>query len=436
MILWYSIIIKKIVPFFFGGTSGRKSVEPNRLQLFLGIIIRTNVNATLFRRDGSNLELLDNRFRAHLYKAYPYREVFRFLGQKVKGSALIQKTDEYRLSYFFLHVPKKYLAPEESSLLAIGPFCEARRSQEEVYSIMRETGIPERLFPDVSAFFDTVPVIENPASFEALIAQLASGLLGREYQPGQFPEDGFLPAESSFALRDNPQIARDSLAARYEAENAMLAAISAGNYTRAHELHRKFLSYQISPRADNPLRNQQHMAIIMNTLCRKAAEYGGVHPLYIDDLSTRFAHLINQIGTAADLDALTGEMLHKYCLLVKNHAMQGYSAVTKEIISYIDFHYADNLSLHFFAERFHLSRTYLSGLFRKETGVTLTDFIHQVRMRQAITLINSSVLPVTAIAAACGYNDVSYFIRIFKRFYGLSPRQYRKSILPHTHAEE
>lgn len=52
-------------------------------------------------------------------------------------------------------------------------------------------------------------------------------------------------------------------------------------------------------------------------------------------------------------------------------------------------------------------------------------------MRKAITLINSSALPITAIATACGYNDINYFIRIFKRTYGLSPKQYQKTIV-HT----
>lgn len=122
-------------------------------------------------------------------------------------------------------------------------------------------------------------------------------------------------------------------------------------------------------------------------------------------------------------------MTHKYCILVQNHAMKGYSPVIKEIISYIDFHYAEDLSLNFFAEKFNIAKTYLSNLFKKETDTTLTEFIHQVRMRKAITLINSSAIPVSAIASACGYNDINYFIRVFKRTYGLSPKQYQKTVV-------
>ena len=122
-------------------------------------------------------------------------------------------------------------------------------------------------------------------------------------------------------------------------------------------------------------------------------------------------------------------MLHKYCLMVKNHSMTGYSQVIKDVISYIDFHYAEDLSLAFFAEMCNMNKNYLSSLFKKEAGITLTDYIHQVRLRRAITLINSSSLSITTIAASCGYNDINYFTRIFKRTYGMSPKQYQKSIL-------
>jgi len=68
-------------------------------------------------------------------------------------------------------------------------------------------------------------------------------------------------------------------------------------------------------------------------------------------------------------------------------------------------------------------------LFKKETGTTLTDYIHTVRMRKALTFLNGTSLSIQTIASVCGYSDLNYFIRIFKRRYGLSPKQYQKSIV-------
>src|SRR5699024_4920466 len=109
---------------------------------------------------------------------------------------------------------------------------------------------------------------------------------------------------------------RASIAQRYAVENELMAAIAAGDYEKAHSLHVKFITYHIRHRTANPLRNKQHFAIILNTLCRKAAESGGVHPLYIDELSTHFALQINEISSIGAVTALVGEMIHKYCLLV------------------------------------------------------------------------------------------------------------------------
>lgn len=234
--------------------------------------------------------------------------------------------------------------------------------------------------------------------------------------------------ESSDRSLASGEMADASVEQRYSAENTLLMAIAAGDYEKALGTYSQLSHYHIQARADDPLEDRRHLTVILNSLCRKTVEVAGVHPLYIDDLSTRFATGINRLNTPDELEALMSSMIREYCLLVRNHAMKGYSDITRQIVSYIDFHYTEELSLAYFARMFNLSKTYLSDLFRKETGTTLTDFIHQVRMRRAIVLLNASTLPITAVATACGYNDINYFIRRFKKTYGLSPKQYQKVI--------
>lgn len=404
-------------------------MELNPLELFTKILDATNINAFIIKSDGSNLEMIDNRFRIKLYENYSYGDIFSLLNSQASKDAIFHHTDEFLLNYSFLCLPDTYISEGNTLWMSVGPFSEGRQSPEDIYQIMVQNGIPEKLFGEISAFYDATPVVDSVVSYQHMVSALASGLFGRDYHPEYFPSDCVLFRNGSHAfrtVRDDPQIARASIAQRYAVENELMAAIAAGDYEKAHSLHGKFITYHIRPRTANPLRNKQHFAIILNTLCRKAAESGGVHPLYIDELSTHFALQINEISSIGAVTALVGEMIHKYCLLVKNYGMKGYSPVIKEIISYIDFHYTEDLHLDTLAKMFNLSKTYLSNLFRKETGATLTDFIHQVRMRKAITLVNSSDLPITSIAAACGYNDINYFIRIFKRTYGLSPKQYQK----------
>ena len=92
-------------------------------------------------------------------------------------------------------------------------------------------------------------------------------------------------------------------------------------------------------------------------------------------------------------------------------------------------HLKEDLSLHRMAVPLNVNRSYLSSLFRRQTGRKLTDYVISARIEYAANLILYSQFSVTAAAAAVGYSDVSYFTRLFKRVLGTTPAQYCKSAL-------
>ena len=65
-------------------------------------------------------------------------------------------------------------------------------------------------------------------------------------------------------------------------------------------------------------------------------------------------------------------------------------------------------------------------MFKSEMDMTLTEYITGVRMQKAKALLTTTDQKLTAIAESVGYNDVSYFSNVFKKFYGVSPRSMRK----------
>ena len=405
----------------------------NQLLLFQQAITAYNINHTLLLKDGSNLPHIDNGFRMSLYEKNPYYMIQSFLTSYVKPESFIRYVDEFEMIYFYIYIPENYISELESPYFVIGPFLESIPSDDQIHSIMERLHLPEELFHDITFIYSAIPLMEKNESFESLIFRLACELFKTNYQMAYFPNQPVFMEYSpvSLQLRQKPQLVLANIENRYDIENQMLLYLSKGDTIHAYEYYRKLGTFPITPRSEQVLQNQRHHFIILNTLFRKAVETSGVHPLYIDELSSKFAVLIYQLQSKQEFHELAKQMVHKYCLLVKNHAMKGYSQVIKDIISYIDFHYAEDLSLSFFSQMFNLTKPYLSSLFKKETGSTLTDFIHQVRIRRAITMINSSSLTIHTIATSCGYHDINYFIRIFKRTYGMSPKQYQKSILKH-----
>ena len=106
--------------------------------------------------------------------------------------------------------------------------------------------------------------------------------------------------------------------------------------------------------------------------------------------------------------------------------VEKYTPVDK-IISYIDAHYMENITLESIAEHVHLSRHYLVHYFRSKTGRTPLDFVLTTRLERAKSLLAYSDLSVVDIATRCGFESSSYFCRRFKNAFGITPLSYRET---------
>ena len=95
---------------------------------------------------------------------------------------------------------------------------------------------------------------------------------------------------------------------------------------------------------------------------------------------------------------------------------------------YIQQNFAQSsLSLESVAQSLYITSAYLSRLFKKHTGLNFSDWLLRKRMEYAQELLRTTNLPTTAVAAAVGYNNISYFRLSFKGYFGMTPSQYRQS---------
>lgn len=103
------------------------------------------------------------------------------------------------------------------------------------------------------------------------------------------------------------------------------------------------------------------------------------------------------------------------------------------IIKYIDENLTSKLHEADVAEYCHYSINYFSKLFHQEIGISFRDYVSSKRIGKARTLLKeNNEIKISIIAYQCGYHDVSYFSRIFKKKTGMSPSDYRKSFLNKT----
>lgn len=95
-----------------------------------------------------------------------------------------------------------------------------------------------------------------------------------------------------------------------------------------------------------------------------------------------------------------------------------------EIMNYIQANYID-VTLDDLAEKFYLSKPYLSKYVREKSGMTFGELVKKIRMKKAKALLKSSNMTVESIALSVGYQNVEHFNRLFKKAYNMTPMQFR-----------
>ncbi len=98
-----------------------------------------------------------------------------------------------------------------------------------------------------------------------------------------------------------------------------------------------------------------------------------------------------------------------------------------QCLQYISEHLTEDISVEILASRFHFNHSYFSTIFKKNTGVGLSDYIFDVRMQKALQILKSSDHKVYEVAREAGFRDVKYFCKAFKSKFGVTPNCFRRS---------
>ena len=237
--------------------------------------------------------------------------------------------------------------------------------------------------------------------------------------------DKITPIEINNEIINESPLYIQILEENYENEQILMDAIALGKLNVINKISSSILNKGTEQRLSDSLRNRKNYLIILNTLLRKAAQMGEVHPLHIDKLSSEYAKRIEQILTLDESYVLTNEMMRNYCLLVKKHSLKEYSYLIGKAITLISYDLSADLSLNSIAKQLNVNPSYLSNLFKKECHITLTEYVTQKRIEKAVNLLNNTDIQIQTIAYECGISDTNYFIKLFKKQTGLTPSKYR-----------
>lgn len=382
---------------------------------------------TFFIRHGEQLgELVSLDMYRRLGVGNVYEQIVFQIAQILEPNTIYRLVDRFGCRYIFFELPEK----EPRSVLVIGPYLQESMNQRQMLERMEEIGIPPQNRLLAEDFYAAVPVLPEDSSALALIDAFAERIWGEDAYNSIDVNHEILnaaPPEVS-DVQDTQEVMR-ATEQRYAYENELMRAVSMGQTHKAEMMLASVSLQTIANRFPDALRNIRNYCIITNTLFRKAAEHGGVHPMYLENISTTYARKIEQQTSVAAAQRMMIEMAHAYCRLVKRFSTKEYSLPVQKAILQIDTDLSADLSLKALAERQNVNASYLSALFKKETGQTVTDYVNQRRVRYAIHLLSTTKLQIKTVAQHCGIQDINYFSKIFKKYTLSTPKEYRKNIL-------
>ncbi len=190
----------------------------------------------------------------------------------------------------------------------------------------------------------------------------------------------------------------------------------------------KYIAFRSDDMLDDKLiepLNSGHLMIspeIKDTVKEQCEQLARVYAAEIDKSESK---ITSQIRKKIILLQFIHE-LWKKGFIVENDTT-GRNTVEKEMVSYIQQNYMGKILLREFGEQFHLSEKYISRYFKEHFHITLSQYVTYLRLEHAKQMLQETDISVTEVAMQSGYQNISYFIRSFKKTYGVSPLKYRKS---------
>jgi AraC-like DNA-binding protein len=231
--------------------------------------------------------------------------------------------------------------------------------------------------------------------------------------------------QRAYALHDFKSQSHHSIRELYlREEPAMFSAIRAGDRPQAREILNRILVAIHHYAGDRLALIKSFFLELVVTMVRTAVDVG-VGPEELLGSNWTSMTRLAQIDTEEDLAAWLTVTLERMMDAIEHHRRRDVSVQLMDAIAYMERHCCESIGRDDAAAAAHLSPSYFSQLLRRESGVTFTDLLNRMRVDRAAERVAAGDEPLSTIALDCGFSDQSYFTKVFRRYRGVTPREYR-----------
>lgn len=324
--------------------------------------------------------------------------------------------DENFLYYGLFRVKKDAVA------LLIGPVSQTPVNTAAAVKILHSMGEPGSRTKELVDYFSTIPGYPL-RTFLQILCTVNYFINGEKTDVAQL----LLGEEVPLSEQLTPQPTSESqMHNTLDFEKIMLSHVEHGRTADIEAMFRGVTAGRAGTMASDTLRQQKNLLICVATLVTRAAIRGGLNWEQAFALSDMYIQKAELMTDVLSLTRLNAQMVVDFTKRVEAEKTGiHHSKLVRQARDYILSHIGETVTTEQLAKELGMNRTYLCKRFEEDTGLTVGRYVTTVKMEEAKRLMDITPKSIAEIAAFLGFSSQSYFQRVFKRHFGITPGEYR-----------
>lgn len=381
-------------------------------------------NFTIIQPPFAGLEHFDNGLRKTLAPDFDFAEFGSQLLKKMPSNTFVTTLDELSCHYMLLKLPEA-----GDKVYMFGPVVRTVLTDEISKQIRERFG--QECLEQVQNVYQNIHIAYDHSG--QIFIQEVHAAAFPDVELKQEEWQGFLPmpllslpvdTESHKPAFDGENAL---LEVKFRLETQMMNAIAVGDSKLALYILSQLEQYTVPDILGDPGMSLKNQVLEASAICRYViAESQKVHPSYVQRIHDAYIRKMGAVTNIREISHLTSQVIAAYCDCVQTYSLDRYSPLIRRVLNHIHLNLDSQLSLRSLALLCNVNSSYLSKLFRAETGTTLTEYVNRYRVERSIPLLRYTQMSIAQVSESVGFLDENYYARIFKRIMGVPPKTYRQ----------
>ncbi len=312
-----------------------------------------------------------------------------------------------------------------------GPVLMVDPEQFMLGDLMEEGGIDRQQVEKLKEYVMEIPVIDTDVvdSLSELLSILAEGISAKgtlnSNEQKEFNEVHADIAESINYMKLIKDDEDEKINYPFEKEKDLLYSISSGDKQTAQKILNEILGDVFFSSGKDFNIIKAHVIELVVLLSRAAME-GGADSEVIFGLNYKYLKDVGNINNVDELTFWLSKILDRFTDCVFNFADIRHSDVIHKALDYIRNNYNDRISLEDVARQVYMNPSYFSKIFKNEMKSSFVTYVTKLRIDVSKRLLSDISIPITEVSSLAGFDDQSYFTKVFKKTTGMTPGKFRK----------